>query len=108
MNSPKPPKIFALAYKEGAEEEAEAVANFLKENGVKVQENCPLQDRKLKECLSAGQVVVFIALGGEGSMLSASHRCAKARVPILGINMGSFGFLMECRKNDWRESCAFA
>ncbi len=103
MNSPKPPKIFALAYKEGAEEEAEAVANFLKENGAQVQENCPLQDRKLKECLSAGQVDVFIALGGDGSMLSASHLCAKARVPILGINMGSFGFLMELQKNDWRE-----
>lgn len=103
MNSSKSPKIFALAYKEGAEEEAETVANYLKENGGQVQENCPLQDMKLKECLSAGQVDVFIALGGDGSMLSASHLCAKAKVPILGINMGSFGFLMELQKNDWRE-----
>ena len=103
MQSSKAPKIFALAYKEGAREEAEAVADFLKINGARVSENFPLQDRKLKECLSAGQVDVFIALGGDGSMLSASHLCAKAKVPILGINMGSFGFLMELQKNDWRE-----
>lgn len=103
MPSPHAPKFFVLAYKEGAREEAKAVADFLKSHGAQVLANGALNDQKLKECVSSGRADVFIALGGDGSMLSASHLCAKAGVPILGINMGSFGFLMELQKNDWRE-----
>lgn len=102
MSSSKPLTRIVLAFKDSAKDEAAAVDEFLKNNGAHILANCPFQDKKLNECLATEKVDVFIALGGDGSMLSASHLCAKAKVPILGINMGSFGFLMELQKYDWR------
>jgi len=103
MSASKPPKCFVIAFKEGAEAEAEAVASFLRENDARVLISCSLQEKKLEGCITSEQVDAFIALGGDGSMLSASQLCAKAQVPILGINMGSFGFLMELQKNSWQK-----
>ena len=37
-------------------------------------------------------------------MLRAGHLCGPHNVPILGINMGRFGFLMEIRQDGWRAS----
>ena len=36
-------------------------------------------------------------------MLRAGHLCAPIGVPILGINLGHFGFLMEIREDQWQE-----
>jgi NAD+ kinase len=37
-------------------------------------------------------------------MLRAGHLCGPSGVPILGINLGHFGFLMEIRKAQWQEA----
>ena len=49
-----------------------------------------------------GEVDVLIALGGDGTMLRAGHLAAPICVPVLGINRGRFGFLMEIN----REECS--
>lgn len=36
-------------------------------------------------------------------MLRAGHLCGPAKVPILGINMGRFGFLIEVQLDQWRK-----
>jgi NAD+ kinase len=51
----------------------------------------------------AGEFDLLIALGGDGTMLRAGHLCGPSNVPILGINLGRFGFLMEIRQNQWRD-----
>ncbi len=43
---------------------------------------------------------VVLVLGGDGTMLGVSRLVAEKGIPILGINLGSLGFLTEFSKND--------
>ncbi len=43
---------------------------------------------------------VVIVLGGDGTFISAANRFYKNKKPILGIHLGSLGFLTEFKKNE--------
>ena len=43
---------------------------------------------------------MIVALGGDGTMLRTAHYLAGHRVPVLGINLGSFGYLTEVNLNE--------
>ena len=60
-----------------------------------------LNDDSFRQRVEAHPVGLFIALGGDGTMLRAGQLCAPLDIPILGINLGHFGFLTEVRKEDW-------
>lgn len=47
---------------------------------------------------------LIVALGGDGTMLRAGAVGAEAGVPIMGINLGRVGFLMEVHRDGWREA----
>lgn len=87
---------------EAALEEAITIADFLQAQGRRALA-ASLDDDALREQVESGQVDMLIALGGDGTMLRAGHLCAPAGVPILGINLGSFGFLIEIQREAWRE-----
>ena len=65
---------------EGAEVEA-AIANFV-------------------PSATAGSMDAVIVLGGDGTMLRAARLIGARGVPIVGINMGSLGFLTEVRLDE--------
>jgi NAD+ kinase len=98
MDSSSIPNRIAVVYKQGADQEAQLVMAFLKDQKVQSVFTSSIVDEKLRHKIDSGQVDALIVLGGDGSMLNASHLCAKSGVPIVGINMGSFGFLMEYKK----------
>ena len=79
--------------------EASAVAEYLKEKGINAPSGS-LYDEGLRRRLKHGDFDLLIALGGDGTMLRAAHLCAPSGVPILGINLGRLGFLIQVEHKD--------
>jgi NAD+ kinase len=63
-----------------------------------------LYDEALRAQVASGDIDAVIAVGGDGTMLRAGQLCAPARVPILGINLGGLGFLIEVKRDEWPEA----
>lgn len=82
---------------------AQEVVSFLNEQGISTIYGL-LYDEALRRKVSMGEVDLLIALGGDGTMLRAGHLCGPSGVPILGINLGRFGFLIEIEQEHWRET----
>jgi NAD+ kinase len=90
---PKMPDAFA---------EAEAMSAFLQERGMEAP--CgSLYDEDLRRRVRGGDFDMLIAVGGDGSVLRAGHLCAPSSVPILGVNLGRLGFLIQIDRGEWRE-----
>lgn len=83
-----------------ASNEAAKIAAYLDQAGVRALHGM-LYDEEISRRVQAGKFDLLIALGGDGTMLRAGHICAPYNVPILGINLGHFGFLMEIRQSQW-------
>ncbi len=56
------------------------------------------------ECVSEAQLVseaeALISLGGDGTMLGALRLAAERPIPVLGVNLGNLGFLVEIEPNE--------
>jgi len=65
------------------------ITSWLKERGVTV-----LDESKV---LSAD---IILALGGDGTFLRAARLVELYDIPILGVNLGSFGFLTDIKEED--------
>jgi NAD+ kinase len=63
-----------------------------------------IYDPELREQIKTGGFDLLIALGGDGTMLRAGHLCAPVNIPILGINVGRFGFLTAVQQESWEQT----
>ncbi|MCR5508090.1 MAG: NAD(+)/NADH kinase [Lachnospiraceae bacterium] len=55
--------------------------------------------RKLEEAIDAGAECVLV-LGGDGTLIQVAGALVDKDVPLLGINLGTLGFLAEVEKNN--------
>jgi NAD+ kinase len=58
-------------------------------------------DLEMTSELQAGRVDLALVLGGDGSVLRAARHVAGHGIPLLGINVGKFGFLTETSADDF-------
>ncbi len=96
--------ILVVAHPELAEaiKQAGEITSYLQKQGIAAA--CGLlTDQEIREEICKKNIDLFVALGGDGTMLRAGNICAPCNIPILGINMGKFGFLAEIRNEEWRE-----
>lgn len=69
----------------GAEQAAEVARDFLVQAGLGVF--------TLEEVLDGESVDLFLAFGGDGTLLHASRLMAPSETPVLGVNFGRVGYL---------------
>ena len=69
-----------------SEETARELGAFLKKQGVLIVEG----DKSIEKSAE-----LIIVVGGDGSILSAARAYVDSNIPILGINLGSLGFLAD-------------
>ncbi len=102
----QPPKRIAVLGNpgiDGAIVVAGDVADFLIAEGVQA-ESGSLYDQDLRKAITDKEFDLVICLGGDGTILRAGHLCAPVDVPLLGINVGHFGFLVEIKPDNWRQA----
>lgn len=80
---------------------AEKISAFLMQHGAEHTECASIYDEQMQAKIEKDFFDAMITLGGDGTMLRASHLCAPQKIPIVGINLGTFGFLIELQKQEW-------
>lgn len=68
---------------------AKEVKDWCERNGIKTSINKIRDNQDL-----------IIVLGGDGTLLHIAERAAQKAIPVLGVNLGSLGFLTELQKED--------
>jgi NAD+ kinase len=99
---PKRPVITAYPTMPEAFAEAKTMSAYLKEQGIEAPFGS-LYDENLRQQVRRGEFDLLIIAGGDGSVLRAGHLCAPSNVPILGVNLGTIGFLIQIEQEEWRE-----
>jgi len=97
--------IIANLEKEKVADHVRSLKKWLEDKGVKVFLEMEISrkvafDGGLNRADLAKKSELIVVLGGDGTMLRAARYVAGHKVPILGINMGSFGYLTEVNLNE--------
>lgn len=102
--------LFVNQKKLHAMEEVKHVASLAAGMGFSVYADTDIS--KLSPTINVCDIKVFarlgvecvVVLGGDGTMLEASHRLAGQNLPLMGLNMGSLGYLTSVEQHQFTEA----
>jgi len=83
--------IFYLSNRKISRNVASVIKEWAKKEGIEIVEMKPEGD-------------FAIAIGGDGTLLSAAREINKKGIPLLGINTGGLGFLTEVPRDETKEA----
>ncbi len=81
--------------------EAADICAFFKEHDLDSVHGT-FDDVELRKRVRDSGFDLMVAVGGDGTMLRASHLCAPSGLPILGVNTGRLGFLIQVDRKEWK------
>ncbi len=90
-----------------ATEVAREVCRLCRDYGLEVvvDESLGIEGVETADVRSLGETSdVIITIGGDGTILRVSRLTSEHEVPILGVNLGKFGFLTEVGKDEIRDA----
>ncbi len=92
--------IVSALHKPRAQEATRRAVALLQEAGATVVVTSPLAEACSLECGVCDDIVaarpdLMLVMGGDGTFLAAARMMAPAGVPLLGVDLGGFGFLAE-------------
>lgn len=93
--------IIVNTLKEGTSVVLEEAKSYFKERGKEVLV-IPVNNNFSPVGLSDKDIA--ITMGGDGTLLHCARILAGADIPILGVNVGDFGFITEISKDEWIEA----
>src|SRR5829696_5488154 len=101
--------LIANATKRGAAELVPQVATALKQRGLDVlcdPETAPLLSDGVARTLTelAASCELLLVLGGDGTLLETTHELEGHAPPVMGINVGTLGFLTSVGASAWEEA----
>lgn len=90
---------------------AQSLSNYLLQHFdsvvVRAEDKAIVPDREGIRFVSAEefreQCELVFSIGGDGTLLQASHLCSAYDIPIIGINLGRLGFLVEISPDNFHE-----
>jgi NAD+ kinase len=91
---------------------AREVTDWLRNHGYSItvdsvaKEFCTECELAEREDLAARRPDFVVVLGGDGTLLAAARNVAEAGIPILGVNLGSLGFLTEIKQGEIAQALA--
>lgn len=92
--------IVANPYKEHVEENIQRIKSFLEARGKICLVDCEERDIELNSEYESSFVLpdqtdCIIVIGGDGTLIRAARDIMKTSIPILGVNMGTLGYLTD-------------
>ncbi len=92
--------IIANGYKEKAMSIAEEIEDYLLSHDVKTIID-PIQDFTEEHTVPRG-TNLLISIGGDGTVLYSARLVQKLGIPILAVNLGTFGYITEIGATEWK------
>ena len=97
---------FGIAYNaqiDGAAAISKEISAYLARAGARISSVGAIQEETIWDDIEQQDLGALIILGGDGTILRACHLCSSARIPIVGINLGTMGFLIELQSDEWQQ-----
>ena len=91
--------IIVNTLKTGAKEAAKEIEAYLEKAGVGYRS---LLFPEQKDAADFASFQFCITLGGDGTVLFASLKCAPLKIPVFPVNFGEFGFIANIPKDGWQ------
>ncbi|MFO7936989.1 MAG: NAD(+)/NADH kinase [Kiritimatiellia bacterium] len=86
------------------------VVRYSKELGFDVWVQCSgIADGITEQCCEAEQfhvkgVEAVVVLGGDGTMLDSAHQMGRVKLPMMGLNIGSLGYLTSVEDHQYKKA----